>query len=378
MLIFVPKETRPLETRVALVPAAVAKLVKLGAEVAVESGAGKAAGHLDADYEAAGAAVRHDRAIALGEADFVLRVRPADADEIHLQKAGSLATGLMDPFGSAERMRAYADAGVSALCSELIPRTTLAQKMDVLSSQANLGGYMAVVTAAERLDAILPMMMTPAGTISPAKVFIIGVGVAGLQAIATARRLGARVEAFDTRPVVEEQVRSLGAKFVKIDIGETGQTEQGYAKELTPEQIQMQRDGMAKVCAGSDIVVTTAKVFGRKAPTLLTAAMIEGMRPGSIVVDLAAEGGGNVEGTVCDEEIVTDRGVRIVGWGALECRVPRHASQMFAANMTNLIEHFWDAEAKTFPLRTDDEIIKGCMLTHDGRIVHERFRETDT
>ena len=374
MLLFVPKETRRLESRVALDPDGVAKLIRLGAEVAVEAGAGERAGHLDADYEKAGARVRTDRATALGEADFVVRVRPAEIDEIALQKPGSLATGLMDPFDSAERIQAYADARVSALCSELIPRTTLAQKMDVLSSQANLAGYMGVVTAAERLDAILPMMMTPAGTISPAKVFVIGVGVAGLQAIATARRLGARVEAFDTRPVVEEQVKSLGAKFVKIDIGETGQTEQGYARELTPEQVELQRQGMAKVCSGSDIVITTAKVFGRKAPVLLTANMISGMRPGSIVVDLAAEGGGNVEGTVCDEEVVTDGDVRIVGWGALECHVPRHASQMFAANIVNLIEHFWDAEAKTFPLKSDDEIIQGCLLTHDGAVVHERFK----
>ncbi|MCH7227655.1 NAD(P) transhydrogenase subunit alpha [Haloferula sp. A504] len=372
MLLFVPKETRPLESRVGLDPAAVARLVKLGAAVAIEAGGGEAAGHLDADYEEAGATIRTDLAAALGEADFVIRVRPAEVEEVALQKPGSLATGLMDPFGSPERIKAYADAGVSALCSELIPRTTLAQKMDVLSSQANLAGYMGVVTAAERLDAILPMMMTPAGTISPAKVFVIGVGVAGLQAIATARRLGARVEAFDTRPVVEEQVKSLGAKFVKIDIGETGETEQGYARELTPEQVELQRQGMAKICSGADIVVTTAKVFGRKAPVLLTAGMIAGMRPGSVVVDLAAEGGGNVEGTVCDEEVVTDAGVRIIGWGALEARVPRHASQMFAANIVNLIEHFWDGE--TFPLRTDDEIIKGCLLTHGGQIVHERFK----
>jgi NAD(P) transhydrogenase subunit alpha len=246
--------------------------------------------------------------------------------------------------------------------------------MDVLSSQANLAGYVAVITATGQLDSILPMMMTPAGTISPAKVFIIGVGVAGLQAIATARRLGARVEAFDTRPVVEEQVKSLGAKFVKIDIGEVGQTEQGYAKELTPEQVALQRAGMAKVCSASDIVITTAKVFGRKAPILLTREMLSGMRPGSVIVDLAAEGGGNVEGTVADQEIVTDNGVRIIGWSALERRVPRHASQMFAANMVNLIEHFWDAGAKTFPLKLTDEIIKGCMLTHDGKIVHERFQ----
>jgi NAD(P) transhydrogenase subunit alpha len=280
----------------------------------------------------------------------------------------------MDPFGCRERIEEYAVAGVTALCSELIPRSTIAQKMDVLSSQANLAGYVSVITAAGGLDSILPMMMTPAGTISPAKVFIVGVGVAGLQAIATARRLGARVEAFDTRPVVEEQVKSLGAKFVKIDIGEVGQTEQGYAKELTAEQVRIQREGMAKVCASCDIVITTAKVFGRKAPILLTREMLSGMRPGSIIVDLAAEGGGNVEGTVADQEIVTDNGVRIIGWSALERRVPRHASQMFAANMVNLIEHFWDAEAKTFPLKLSDEIIKGCMLTHDGKIVHERFQ----
>jgi NAD(P) transhydrogenase subunit alpha len=376
MLFFVPKENRPLETRVALVPAAVARLVKLGAQVAIESGAGLAAGHLDADYENAGASIVSDRRSVLGDADFVLRVRPASLDEIRLQQPGSLATGLMDPFGSRERIEAYATAKVTALCSELIPRSTLAQKMDVLSSQANLAGYMSVITAADQLDSILPMMMTPAGTISPAKVFIIGVGVAGLQAIATARRLGARVEAFDTRPVVEEQVRSLGARFVKIDIGEVGQTEQGYAKELTPEQVQKQRDGMAKVCASADIVITTAKVFGRKAPILLTREMISGMRPGSIIVDLAAEGGGNVEGTVSDQEIVTGDGVRIIGWNSLECKVPRHASQMFAANMVNLIEHFWDSTANTFPLKTDDEIIRGCMLTHDGEIVHDRFQNT--
>jgi NAD(P) transhydrogenase subunit alpha len=374
MRLFVPKETQSLETRVALVPAAVSKLVGMGALVAIESGSGMAAGHPDADYLAAGASIIADRAAALGDADFVLRVLPAPLEEIALQKPGSLATGLMDPFGSRERIECYANGRITALCSELIPRSTLAQKMDVLSSQANLAGYMAVVTAADQLDSILPMMMTPAGTISPAKVFILGVGVAGLQAIATGRRLGARVEAFDTRPVVEEQVKSLGARFVKIDIGEIGQTEQGYARELTPEQVRKQRDGMAKVCVSSDIVITTAKVFGRKAPILLTREMISGMRPGSIIVDLAAEGGGNVEETIVDREIVTPRGVRIIGWAALERKVPRHASQMIAANMVNLIDHFWDREAKTFPLKTDDEIIQGCMLTHDGHIVHDRFK----
>lgn len=372
MLIFVPRETGEGESRVALVPAGVKKLVGLGAQVSVESGAGSAAGHLDQDYLDVGAKIE-SREGGMKQSDLVLRVRPADPAEVALQKQGSMASGLMDPFGSPELTAAFAGAGVSALCSELIPRSTLAQKMDVLSSQANLAGYMAVVLAAERLDSILPMMMTPAGTISPAKVFIIGVGVAGLQAIATARRLGARVEAFDTRPVVEEQVKSLGAKFVKIDIGDTGQTEQGYAKELTPEQVQKQQDGMAKVCASSDIVVTTAKVFGRQAPRLLSSSMLKGMRSGSIVVDLAAEGGGNVEGTVLDEEVVTDGGVRLIGWGALECRVARDASQMFSANMVNLIEHFWDKDSSTLKLDLEDEIVRGCLLTHDGKVVHERF-----
>jgi NAD(P) transhydrogenase subunit alpha len=277
----------------------------------------------------------------------------------------------MDPFGGRARIEAMVAAGVTGICMELIPRTTLAQKMDALSSQANLAGYVAVLMAADRLDSILPMMMTPAGTISPARVFVIGVGVAGLQAIATARRLGARVEAFDTRPVVEEQVRSLGAKFVKIDIGETGQTDQGYARELTPEQVALQQAGMAKVCAASDIVVTTAKVFGREAPRLVTASMLAGMRSGAVVFDLAAGSGGNVEGTRVDEEVLLENGVRILGWDAPECRVPRHASQVYAANLTALMEHFHTPGGPP-DLDRDDPILTSCLLVHRGR-VHERF-----
>ncbi|MDP3849350.1 MAG: NAD(P) transhydrogenase subunit alpha [Luteolibacter sp.] len=370
---FVCREKRPLETRVALDPAAVSRFVKLGATVTLESAAGTAAGHPDDAYRNAGALIASDPQKALAEADFVLRVRPPEASEISRQKPGSAAVGFMDPFSNRELIDAMVARGVTGVCMELIPRTTLAQKMDALSSQANLAGYAAVLMAANRLDAILPMMMTPAGTISPAKVFIIGVGVAGLQAIATARRLGARVEAFDTRPVVEEQVRSLGAKFVKIDIGETGQTEQGYARELTARQVAMQQAGMAKICAGADIVITTAKVFGRQAPRLLTAEMLTGMRPGAVVVDLAAESGGNVEGTRLDEEVVLDHGVRLLGWGAPECRVPRHASQMYASNLSSFIEHFWNAETGTPDLDRDDEILKGCLLVHRGQI-QERFK----
>jgi len=246
--------------------------------------------------------------------------------------------------------------------------------MDILSSQASLAGYYAVILAASRLPKIFPMMMTPSGTISPARVFIIGVGVAGLQAIATAKRLGARVEAFDTRPVVEEEVKSLGAKFVKIDLGEMGQTEQGYAKELTPEQVELQRQGQAKVCAHSDIVITTAKVFSRKAPLIVTKDMTDLMKPGSIIVDMAVKTGGNVEGSSPDEDVILDNGVMIINGDSLERAVPKDASNMFSGNIFAFLEHFWDAENKTFKLDYEDEIMKSCLITSNRQIVHERFK----
>ncbi len=257
---------------------------------------------------------------------------------------------------------------------ELIPRSTYAQKMDALSSQASLAGYAAVVIAAERIDKSLPMMSTPAGTIAPARVFVVGAGVAGLQAIATAKRLGARVEAYDTRPVVKEQVQSLGARFLEIDVGETGQTEQGYAKALTDEQLEMQRRQMAKVCAGSDVIVTTAQVFGRAAPKIITAEMVAGMRPGAVIVDLAASTGGNVEGTVADSEVLTDNGVRIVGLGNFPAEVARDASQMYANNVYFLIEHAFDKEAGAMKLDTGDDVIGAALLTHQGEIRDERVR----
>ncbi|MFW5883492.1 MAG: Re/Si-specific NAD(P)(+) transhydrogenase subunit alpha [Verrucomicrobiota bacterium] len=377
-VVFVPAEADARETRVALIPEYVQRLSNLGAEVKVESGLGLRAGFDDAAYKEAGASViPGDLAdSAAGEADIVIRIRKPSEAAIGQLKQGALHLSFLDPFNEKPLLDRFAAQGVSAVSMEMIPRTTLAQKMDALSSQANLVGYAAVITAADRLAKILPMLMTPAGTLSPARVFIIGCGVAGLQAIATAKRLGARVEAFDTRPVVEEQVKSLGAKFVKIDIGETGQTEQGYAKELTPEQIEKQKQGMAKVCASSDIVITTAKLFGRPAPKLLSKEMIAGMQRGSVVVDLAAETGGNVEGTVADEEIETENGVKIIGTSKLECTVPGHASQMLAANFYNLLEHFWDTENKTFAMKLEDEILKGCLMTHEGKIVHEKFKKT--
>lgn len=374
MRIFTPSEVPP-ETRTALTPDFVRKLAALGAEVIVEAGTGLAAEHSDESYAEAGAQLVTDRTTALAEADMVLRVRRPPMEEVALLKRGSLHVSFLDPFREGSLMEALARQGVSTVSMEMMPRTTLAQKMDALSSQANLAGYYAVVHAAERLSRIFPMMMTPAGTISPVKVFVIGVGVAGLQAIATAKRLGARVEAFDTRPVVEEQVKSLGAKFVKIDLGDTGQTTQGYATELTAEQIRKQQEGMAKACAQADVVITTAKLFGRPAPKIVTAEMVAGMKRGSIIIDLAAESGGNVAGTRLNEEVRTDNGVRIVGHGALEAHVPTHASQVYASNLTSFIEHFWDASAGKFAFRLEDEILKGCLLTHNGEIIHERFRK---
>jgi NAD(P) transhydrogenase subunit alpha len=256
----------------------------------------------------------------------------------------------------------------------MIPRTTIAQKMDALSSQANLAGYVAVILAAERITKILPMMTTPSGTISPARVFVIGAGVAGLQAIATAKRLGARVEAFDTRPAVKEQVQSLGAKFIEIDLGETGQTSGGYAKALTPEQLAKQREGMAKVCTYSDIVITTAQLFGRKAPIIITKDMIARMKPGSVIVDVAVEGGGNVEGIEADKEIEVN-GVKLVGLRNLASHAAVNASDMFASNLVNFIEHFWSKEENVLKLNPADELIKGCLITHNGSIVHDAFRK---
>ncbi|MGC9451138.1 MAG: Re/Si-specific NAD(P)(+) transhydrogenase subunit alpha [Oceanipulchritudo sp.] len=374
MQVFCPKEPQP-ESRASADPDSVKKLTGLGLQVVVEAGAGLASDHEDSNYEAAGATISTDRDASLSSADVVFRVNSPQVEEIGKLKRGSLHVSFLNPFARKDLIKAFAEAGVNAVSMEMMPRTTLAQKMDAISSQANLAGYYAVLRAAERLNRILPMMMTPAGTISPARVFVIGVGVAGLQAIATAKRLGARVEAFDTRPVVEEQVRSLGAKFIKIDLGETGQTDQGYAKELTPEQIEKQRQGMAKVCAQSDIVITTAKLFGRPAPTVVTADMVAGMKRGSVIVDLAAETGGNVEGTVVDEEVITGNGVRIIGTGRLEACLPCHATQVYAANLANFLEHFWDKEAGTFTYRLEDEILKGCLITHEGNVRDDRFRD---
>ena len=373
MLIGVPKETWPGELRAALVPQSVKKLIGAGFNVAVESGVGAAAGYPDSAYVDAGAMVQSDRTVVLGTADIVVRVRKPDAEDVSVLKSGAIHISFLDPFNERPLVDSMASQGVTAISMEMIPRTTRAQKMDALSSQANLAGYVTVVVAAHHCPKIFPMMMTPAGTIAPSRVFVIGAGVAGLQAIATAKRLGARVEAFDTRPVVAEQVQSLGAKFVEIDLGEVGQTEQGYAKELTPEQIELQKQGQKKVISQSDVVITTAQVFGRPAPQIVSRDMVEAMQPGSVVVDMAVETGGNVEGSVLDQ-VVEVGGVKIVGQGNLPSQVARHASDMYSSNLFNLLDDFWDPEAKKLGLDPQDEIIQGCVITRDGAIVNETIR----
>ncbi|MBE2283705.1 MAG: Re/Si-specific NAD(P)(+) transhydrogenase subunit alpha [Prosthecobacter sp.] len=370
-----PKETHAGESRAAAVPEQVAKLKALGLEIEVEAGVGASCGHTDDDYANAGATVRSDRAAMIQGGDIVARVRKPSGDDVAQMRDGTVCIALLDPFQSPDLIKVLAQRGVTAISLEMIPRSTRAQKMDVLSSQASLAGYAAVITAAAQTGKIFPMMMTPAGTIKPVKVFIIGAGVAGLQAIATAKRLGAKVDAFDTRPAVEEQVRSLGAKFVRIEVGETGQTEGGYAKALTDEQLKLQREGMTRVCAESDIVITAAQVFGRRAPILLTKEMLDAMKPGSVVVDLAVESGGNVEGVVADQ-ITGRKGVKIVGTANLPGTVPVHASQMFSSNITALITEFWDKESRTLKLNLDDDILKSCVVTHGGRIVNEKLAAT--
>jgi NAD(P) transhydrogenase subunit alpha len=373
MQIVVPAETWANERRVALIPDSVKKLTRAGIEVSVESGLGTQSGFSDADYEEAGASVSSDRKALISGGDMVLRVRKPDAEEVGLLKKGAIQVSYLDPYNEHDLVDALAAQGTTAISMEMIPRTTRAQKMDALSSQANLAGYVMVLLAASKLDRILPMMMTPAGTLSPAKVFVIGAGVAGLQAIATAKRLGARVQAFDTRPVVAEQVESLGGKFVEIDLGEMGQTKDGYAMELTPQQLEMQRLGMKDVISDSDIVITTAQLFGRPAPRIVTADMVAAMKPGGVIVDMAVESGGNVEGSKPDENVEIG-GVSIIGISNLPSQVSRDASQMYSSNLYNLVSEYWDEENKVFNLDLEDDILKGCVITHDGSIINETIK----
>ncbi len=373
MKINVTREADPDEQRCALAPGAVRRLVKLGAEVTIESNAGLSAGIPDAAFTEAGARIESNRNDLVQTAEALLQVGRPSTEDIQLLKPGSIYLAFTDPFNDTVKLNALNQGHISVISMEFIPRTTRAQKMDALSSQANLAGYAAVTLAASHLPRIFPMLMTAAGTLSPAKVFVIGAGVAGLQAIATARRLGAVVEAFDTRPAATEEIRSLGAKPLRVDLGETGQTENGYAKALTEEQMAKQREAMKRACAGADVVITAAQVFGRRAPVIVTADILDAMNPGSVVVDLAVDNGGNVAG-VSPGEIVDRKGVRIIGYRNLPGRVALHATQVYASNLVHFIEEFWDTESKGLKLDPGDEIIASALIAHGGEIRNEKLR----
>jgi NAD(P) transhydrogenase subunit alpha len=372
MQIFFPKEEGP-ETRATILPEVAKKFIDLGIDVVVETQIGSKIFNSDEMYNLVGAKISSDRLVSNAEADIVCRINKPNKEEIASLKKGSIHISFLDPFNESELVNEFASSQITAISMELVPRITRAQKMDALSSQANLAGYSAVIEASKTLLKSFPMMMTAAGTISPSRVFVIGVGVAGLQAIATAKRLGARVDAFDTRPIVEEQVQSLGAKFAKIDIGVTEETDQGYAKELTPDQIALQQEGMKKICGQSDVVITTAQVFGRPAPRIVSREMVEAMKPGSVIVDMAVATGGNVEGSIVDEHVVHN-GVTIIGMSNLPGSAAINASQMYGNNLFNMIEEYWDSENKTFNFDLTDEILKGCVVTHQGEIVNEMVK----
>jgi NAD(P) transhydrogenase subunit alpha len=366
MIVGVPRETVPGERRVALVPELAAKLIQAGLEVIVQAGAGDAAGFLDAAYQDKGARVEQD---VLAGADVLLKVQPPTAEETGQLKAGATLIGLLQPYTNAAGIQALAGRQVTAFAMELMPRITRAQAMDALSAMSTVAGYKAVLIAANHLPKFFPLLMTAAGTLTPARVFIVGAGVAGLQAIGTAKRLGAVVEAYDTRPVVKEQVESLGAKFVELGLEtKEAQAKTGYAMAMSEEFYEKQRQVMTKVVAAADVVIPTALVPGKRAPVLITAEMIQGMRPGSILVDLAAEQGGNCALTEPGREVVK-HGVTIFGPINLPSTVPFHASQMYARTVTNYLLHL--VKSGRISLDLEDELTRGPLVTCGGEIVHE-------
>ena len=373
MKIAVVKESEEGERRVAATPETVKKFVGLGAEVMVESGAGSGASIADSDYEAAGGGVG-SRAEVLAGAAILLSVQGPDPDILDAAAPGARLAGILNPFGRRDRIDAYAAAGIEALAMEFMPRITRAQSMDILSSQANLAGYKAVLDAAAEYGRAFPMMMTAAGTIPAARVFVMGVGVAGLQAIATARRLGAIVSATDVRAATKEQIESLGAKAIFVDkvAGIEGEGAGGYATEMSDEYKKAQSELVSSHIAKQDIVITTALIPGRPAPRLITDSQLESMRPGSVIVDLAVEQGGNVEGAVAGN-IVERHGVRIVGHRNVPSRLAADASALYARNLFNFLAAFWDGESRSLSLPDDDEIVRGVRLTRDGKVVNERL-----
>ncbi len=379
MILGTVKETFPGERRVALVPATLGQLTKAGHEVVIEAGAGAAAGYPDAEYTDKGAKVVADRDEVFRTADAILQVRGYGANpeqgraDVERLRPGQSLFATFEPLTAFDEIRQVNDRKATLFAMEMIPRITRAQSMDVLSSMATVAGYKAVLLAAERLPKMFPMMMTAAGTLKPARVFVIGAGVAGLQAIASSRRLGAKVEGYDVRPAVKEQVESLGAKFVEMDL-ETGESQDagGYAKALGEDFYSKQRELMTRVVAETDVVITTAAIPGKKSPVLITEEMVKGMPSGSVIVDLAAERGGNCELTRAGE-VVEAHGVTILGPLNLMATVPYHASQMYAKNVANLLTHLTKEGKLVFD--TEDEIVAGTMVCHDGQIVNERIRE---
>jgi len=374
-VIAVTKERRAGETRVAAVPETVRKLIAQGFAVTVEAGAGAAASYPDADYQAAGATLAKDVKAALATADILFKVRAPEAAEIAALKAGTLVVATLNPHQDKAALAGLAKAKATAFAMEFVPRITRAQVMDVLSSQANLAGYRAVIEGAEAYGKAMPMMMTAAGTIAAAKVFVMGVGVAGLQAIATARRLGAVVTATDVRPATKEQVESLGAKFLAVEDEEfkNAQTEGGYAKEMSKDYQAKQAELVSTHIAKQDMVITTALIPGRPAPKLVSAAQVASMKPGSVIVDLAVEQGGNVEGVKLGEVAVTKNGVKILGLPNLPGRVATDASALYARNLMAFAGLFLDKEGKFAP-DYEDEILKATLVTQAGKVVHEGLK----
>ena len=379
MIVGVPKETYPGERRVAVVPGSIPSLKNMGFTVHVEKGAGLEAGFTDAVYEDQGA-VMTGREDIFGKSDVILQIRAVgtnpetDESDLKALKKDAIVIGLIDALSNKEAVESLASKNVKSFALELVPRITRAQSMDVLSSQANIAGYKAALVAAENLPRMFPMMMTAAGTITPAKVFVVGAGVAGLQAIATCNRLGAVVSAYDVRPAVKEQVKSLGAKFVEFELDtEESEDKGGYAKEMDEEFYKKQREMMSKVLADTDAVITTAAIPGKKAPVLITKEMVEGMEYGSVIIDLAAESGGNCELTEAGKTVVKD-GVTIIGLVNVPSTVPYHASQMYAKNITNLLQIM--VEEEKININLDDEIIKESLVTDGGSVVNERVKES--
>ncbi len=376
MKIGIVRERQEGERRIAVSPDSIKRYKAADLEVMVERGAGANAAMPDADLEAAGASLVDDAEKVFAEADILLKVRRPTGDEMARLRQGQVLVGALEPYTNKEQVKAYAGKGAIAFALELLPRTTRAQAMDILSSQANLAGYRAVIDSAAAYARVMPMMMTAAGTVTPAKIFIVGAGVAGLQAIATARRLGAVVSATDVRPAARQEVESLGAKFVG-HVPEDAAGSGGYARALTPEEQKKQAEMVADHVKSQDIVITTAQIPGRTAPRIISGEMVRSMRPGSVIFDLAAESGGNVEGSVAGDTVETEQGARIIGARDIASSIAPATSLLYAKNLSNFVNLLIDPETKGLKIDLDDDLIKGTLLTKDGEVVHAAFAESD-